>query len=183
MENKVGGWAATATRAQAQAQRLRPFGVGLFILVVVGIAVGDVLQPVLRAVRDVEPGSPRSIWPAFQWASLQLLKVAPSIALAYAVWYGQHYLDRLSRGEVWNMATPQLLRRVGACLIWAGALADLIVPTALQWFQAQGGFNLQLNTLNLVLAALGALLLLISRVLWDVLETAQNLKTETDGFV
>lgn len=173
----------TADRAQASAQRLQPLGWGLFGLVLVGVALGDVLEPMLQAVQSARPGGSKTVWEAAQWVSLELVRASPSAALVYSVWSGQRYLQRLSRGEVWDVATPELLGRIGTCLIWAAALRDLIVPTALRWLRAQGGFDLQLSTLSLVLAALGALLLLIARILRDVLETERSLKTETDGFV
>lgn len=180
---RAAGWTRTRHSAVMQARRLRPWALAVIGVVIATIIVQDFLRPLLALIPLWRVPEPPSLWVFLQRLSLIWLAATPTLALASGLWAGQRYLRQLEEGEVWSASTTGLLHRLGSCLLLSAALSAVIVPTGLRWLQARGGFDWQLDTASLALAALGGLLLLVASVLRDVLHTASDLKADSESFV
>ena len=176
-------WETTAQRAIAGAKQLRPFALYLFVLIVVSIVLGNFLGPLVQGIASARLSEDASVWEVSKRVTVRWVDAGPAIAIAYAIWLGQKYLQRLAAGEVWSTATAILIRRVGECLLISAALSIVVVPTAARWLEARDGFALDLSTQAIGIGALGGLLTLVAGVLGNVLHTAATLKAETDSIV
>lgn len=73
----------------------------------------------------------------------------------------------------------QSLRRIGSGLLWGAAAAALISPNVLLWIAREGGFDVQLETETLVIAAIGATMVVVGHML----SKAGRLKSELDEII
>lgn len=179
-------WETVRQRAADRARKLWALSLSLFVVLVVSIAVSDFLKPLLLQVREWRELSPTGgVAPGevLTWVSLRVLRAAPALALAAAIWAAQNYLRHLGAGELWNAGTARLLRRVGSALLLSAALTAVGVPSGTRWLEARGGFDVMLSTEVLTLGVLGALLIVMADLLKDVLQTSSALKADSEGFV
>lgn len=71
------------------------------------------------------------------------------------------------------------LGRIGSGLLWGAAAAALISPNILLWIAREGGFDVKLETEFLVIAAVGATMVVVGHML----RKAGALKSELDEII
>jgi hypothetical protein len=172
-------WRDSVIRAAAEASRLQPLASILLAAALLLILGQYVIGPVSEVFFG-EYGSGRD----YEDLVHTMVEAAPPLILAWGLWETRNYLGRLARGEVWGPATAMLLGRVGDTLLWAAAIAMIVVPNIQNWVSGGfGGFDWNFEAEYLVLAGLGLLLSLIARVVRNVVEVAAALKADNDQFV
>lgn len=177
-----GSWDETAARAAEQARSLRPLALVLFAA---GMAMIAAEVAVVGYDCVVPADGPRGVSTLCVIRSIgsRLVLAGPAIALVWALWEAQAYLKRLEDGAVWAPQTMRLFERIGECLTAAAAWSAVIAPTLSAWIDERATFDWHLDASIVTLAGLGTVLIAISRVLGDVLETAGRLKSDADEIV
>ncbi len=176
-------WTATAQRAAAEAKWLRPLAITLFVIGLVMIVKGLAVSGAACAEDLMTDGRRFSVACALRELGAKLIYAGPAIALLWALWDAQVYLKRLEQGEVFAPATMKLFARVGDSLIVAAVFTAIVSPTLIEWTAGRGGFEFNLEPLPLTLFGLGVVLTAISRVLGDVLATAEAARADSDAIV
>ncbi len=120
---------------------------------------------------------------ALHAVGLQLLDLAPTIALLSGLWAGCRYLTALARGADLGAATLTVMRDVGDACVWAGLWAMLLTPNIALWAMGAGGFKVKIDAAWLALAGLGLLFGLIGRVFAESLSRAAIVQAELDQVV
>ncbi len=174
-------WRDSVIRAAAEASRLQPLATILLAAALLLIFGQYLISPISEVFfNDYDPGEGRD----YEHLIHTVIEAAPPLILAWGLWETRNYLGRLARGEVWGPATAMLLGRVGDTLLWAAAIAMIVVPNIQNWVSGGwGGFSWNFEAEYLVLAGLGLLLSLIARVVRNVVEVAAALKADNDQFV
>jgi hypothetical protein len=172
-------WRDSVIRAAAEASRLQPLATILLAAALL-LIFGQYLIGPLSETFFAEYGEERD----FEQLAHTIVEAAPPLILAWGLWETRNYLGRLARGEVWGPATSTLLGRIGDSLLWAAAIAMIVVPNIQNWISGGfGGFSWNFEAEYLVLAGLGLLLSLIARVVRNVVEVAAALKRDSDEII
>ena len=173
-----------ASRAAREAKRLHPWAYAAFVLAVILIVTEIGLSGLksTAALRDLK-GETFGFWQGVDAFLRQVLRAAPAIALAGALWCAQDYLQRLGKGELWAPSTAALMSEIGQSMAWAAALEVAIAPTILRWLDSHGAFELNLEPMPVVLGGLGVALIVIGRGLRDAVGAVGALKSEHDQIV
>lgn len=174
-------WRDSVIRAAAEASRLQPLATILLAAALLLIVGQYLIGPVSEVFFDeYSPGEGRD----YEQLIHTIVEAAPPLILAWGLWETRNYLGRLAKGEVWGPATAMLLGRIGDALLWAAAIAMIVVPNIQNWVSGGfGGFDWNFDAEYLVLAGLGLLLSLIARVVRNVVEVAAALKADNDQIV
>jgi hypothetical protein len=174
-------WRDSVIRAAAEASRLQPLATILLAAALLLILGQYLIGPISEVFfAEYGPGDDRD----YESLIRTVVEAAPPLILAWGLWETRNYLGRLARGEVWGPATAMLLGRVGDTLLWAAAIAMIVVPNIQNWVSGGfGGFDWNFDAEYLVLAGLGLLLSLIARVVRNVVEVAAALKADNDQIV
>lgn len=171
-------WRDSVIRAAAEASRLQPLA-SILLAAALLLILGQYLIGPFSEVFFSDYGE-RSYVDLVH----TVVEAAPPLILAWGLWETRNYLGRLARGEVWGPATAMLLGRIGDALLWAAAIAMIVVPNIQNWVSGGfGGFDWNFEAEYLVLAGLGLLLSLIARVVRNVVEVAAALKADNDQIV
>lgn len=171
-------WRDSVIRAAAEASRLQPLA-SILLAAALLLILGQYLIGPISEMFFNEYGE-RSYVDLVH----TVVEAAPPLILAWGLWETRNYLGRLARGEVWGPATAMLLGRIGDALLWAAAIAMIVVPNIQNWVSGGfGGFDWNFEAEYLVLAGLGLLLSLIARVVRNVVEVAAALKADNDQIV
>lgn len=90
---------------------------------------------------------------------------APEIVLLSGVWCVRQALASFARGELFSGAIRTMLRRVGILLVAGSAARILVVPGVCRLLGFNDGYWIAFDAASLALAAIGAALTVISRVI------------------
>lgn len=172
-------WEDSVARAATDASRLVPLATILGVVSLLLVLGQYIVSPAASLLSGPAGMDEASV----QVFLRQLIEMGPPLILALALWNTRRYLVRLANGDLWGPATAKLLGRVGDSLLWAAAYAVLVVPNVQMWVDGGRAFQWHLRTEYLVLAGLGLLLSLVSRMVRNVVEVAAAMKAENDAFV
>ena len=180
----MSAWENARAETAREAGRARPWAQAVFIVslaLVIGQAgLGMIGRLSARAARDGEKvGLPESLTEF----ALQVVTMAPAIALVAAVYHAWRYLERLEGGEVWAASTAGMLGEIGSCLIASSVFAVVLTPSILIWSEGRIGAQFDLEATPLVLGGLGVALTMIGQAFARVARAAAALKAENDQFV
>lgn len=161
---------------QKEARRLEVITLFALILVTVGLVARAILLPVLAAFREAVPGS-WEFWSVFAPA---LVPALPAFILLGAIDASRKLFGRLARGELFSDAVGRGVREIGGSLVFAAAAMAVIVPWLEAWIDGRYGFGgIKLDSVSVVLAIVGAALLLLGRLL----KRAGAMQSELERFV
>jgi hypothetical protein len=161
---------------QSEARRLEILTVIALIILIVGLMAAYVLAPVLLVVQGLDAGD-RDAWSRVGPA---LIRALPSVLLIGAVSSARGLFGRLARNELFSEAVGRGVRGIGESLLAAAVAKAAIVPWLLAWVDGRHGFGgVDLDPLTIVLAVVGAVLLMLGRLL----RRAGDLHDELEKFV
>jgi hypothetical protein len=106
------------------------------------------------------------------------VQLLPAILYTYALWALRGAFGRIASGEAFSRELPSALSRTGWALILGGIIAVAIVPSALQILDEGPSYVFELDAGAIAIAALGAGLFVLARLLAEAADT----KAELDGF-
>lgn len=161
---------------QSEARRLEVVSLVALVLLTILLVLRSLLMPIVAAMVDTDPGS------AEYWAQVgpALIDALPAFVLLGALDAARKLFARLARGETFSGAVGKGVRGMGSALIWAAVAAAVVVPWLHAWVDGRYGFGgLNLEPTNVVLAVVGAALLLLGRLV----ARAADMKSELESFV
>jgi hypothetical protein len=109
----------------------------------------------------------------------RLVEVLPAIFYLGALLAAGDLLTEAAGRRPFTARAVQSLGRIGSGLLWGAAAASLITPNLLLWIAREGGFDFRLETETLVIAAIGATMMVIGYLL----RGAGRLQSELDEIV
>lgn len=162
---------ARMDRFRRQCRWLR-IGVGCVLAGLAALLVAVYVVMPLIYVADTGRMAQRSLL-------LLLIHLSPAVAYLWALWAVHHALGDMAAGRLFQPAVAQALRRVGSGVI-VGALLSIFAVTNLtrMVIHGRGGF-LYFDLSGVVLAVIGAALVLLARLV----EQAGEMQRELDEMI
>ena len=161
---------------QSEARRLEVATLVALVLLSILLVLRYLLIPIVSALSEAAPGS-LEFWDLI---GPRLIQALPAFALLGAIDSTHKLFRRLGKGELFGEAVGKGVRGIGGSLIWAAAVMAVIVPWLQAWLDGKYGFGgLNLDPVSIVLAVVGAAMLLLGRLL----KRAGALQTELESYV
>lgn len=166
----------SARTLKSEARGLQVVTLIALVLLSVGLAVRYLLLPFVAALRETAPGS----WEFWSLLGPWLIEALPAFALLGAVEASHKLFARLAEGELFGETVAKGVRGIGGSLIYAAVAMAVIVPWLQAWVDGKYGFGgIHLDPVTVVLAVVGAAMLLLGRLL----KRAGAMQSELESYV